>query len=123
MVISTLVFEHCAELAGFKTLAAPDAERLIYRMGLFLFPADSLHGTRLGAGHAAFACVFPDRISEEGRTAMGRAFLMPDMGFIFFREIFEGREHGVGRRLPETADRVVLDLVCQVLKQRDIPLF
>ena len=60
---------------------------------------------------------------EHGRADAGLAVLVADVGFPLVAEVADHRQHGVGGRLTEAAERGLLDHGAELLKALDVALF
>jgi len=73
--------------------------------GVFFFTgtADAFHRTFASAERAANASIFIYIKVHEILTNLGRAAVITDVSFILIPEITDGRKHGIGSRLPQSA--------------------
>ena len=113
---------HGVEPADLKTLAALDAPGRIDHVRLLLLAADAVGRALLGAEHAAGAGLGVDVVRDQRLALAGRAALLVDMRFVFIAEVPDGREHRVGRRAAEGAERALEDVVGELLEQLDVAL-
>src|SRR5664280_743102 len=96
--------------------AAVDAELLVDDVEVLDLARDRSRGARLGAQGAAAARLGDDGVGQQ-RLALSRwASSLQDVGIILGPEVAEGGEHRVGGRLPEAAQRRVLDVPPQRLE-------
>ena len=109
------------EFADIVTNAALDAFFPVQHMGFFFLAGDRFLWAFAGAEGTSGAGIFADFVMEQGLTDTRRALLIPNMGFIFLPEIFDGGEHRVGCRGAQAAQGELPDHIAQFLKQIDVP--
>src|SRR5664280_1849398 len=96
--------------------AAVDAELLVDDVEVLDLARDRSRGARLGAQGAAAARLGDDGVGQQRLALSRRASSLQDVGIILGPEVAEGGEHRVGGRLPEAAQRRVLDVPPQRLE-------
>ena len=88
-------------------------------MSLLDLALDGSCGTCPGTGCTALAPVGIDGIDgvdPEGTALVGGTALVHDVGHVLVVEVVDGREHGVGGCLAETAESGILDDLAEVLE-------
>ena len=75
-----------------------------------------------GHVHPCRTCVRARRL-HQGRAHTGGTFLVPDVRNVFIAEMPDGGQHRVRRRLPQAAQRGILDLVAEIDQPLDVTFF
>jgi hypothetical protein len=83
-------YGHGSLPASFQADATLPASFRIDMMGFLLRSHDGFLRADLGTGAASIALVLSNKIPDQILTYPRRTFLIPDMGEIFFGEIFKG---------------------------------
>ena len=88
-------------------------------MLFLLLSGNSHYRANLDAGQTSGAGI-SNLIGDETSANTGRAFFIPDMGFIFLAKILQSTHEGVGAGLPQSAKRANLDIPRKLLHQFEV---
>ena len=104
------------EFTFLQTCTAADTFLRVDDVCLLDLALDGSGRTCPGAGRTALAPVRIYGVDPEGAALVGRTALVHDVGHVLVVEVVDGREHGVGRCLAETAESGILDDLAEVLE-------
>ena len=104
------------EVAGAEAGAALDAAALIDQVLLARLAGDTVHRTGAAASATAHALLGEDGIAHQRAADACTAIALLYVLNILIAEVAQGREHRVGRRLPQPAQAAALDGVRQLFQ-------
>src|SRR5262249_41165198 len=108
---------HGAQIAGFDAGRAFDAQLLVDAVRLLLFAGNGAHGAGGNADSASLALDRGDFRTEQGLSLAGGAAFFVDVLLVLLAEVAQRREHGIGRRFAEAAQRPELHRAPELFEQ------
>ena len=117
-----LFYADSAEFTFVHTGAALDADRLVYRIGLFEYPADGVRGTYPRTERTPFADLRVDDVAHQVAALVCGTRFVAYVRHVFVPEVVHRGENGVRGSLPQCAQGGVPDDAREVLEFREVLL-